>query len=251
MTGMLCLLSMQRTSLIPEPFTWSGDHVAIALLGGRALFTTRRGGVSEGPYASLNLGRWTDDDPAAVDENRRRLATTVGVPLDAVVQGRQVHQARVERNAPPGPEPNEADGQVTSRADVALLVLTADCLPIALIAPGAVGMLHAGWRGLKDGIVEEGVDAMRELGAQDIHAAIGPGAGPCCYEVGADVAGAFGRPAGPLDLKGIARERLAAAGVAEVHDVGLCTICTDPALFFSHRRDGGVTGRQAGVAWRS
>jgi purine-nucleoside/S-methyl-5'-thioadenosine phosphorylase / adenosine deaminase len=241
---------MQRTSIIPEPFTWSGDHVAIALPGGRVVFTTRQGGVSEGPYASLNLGRWTDDDPAAVKENRRRLAAAIGFPLDAVVQGRQVHRARVERNAPPGGEPQEADGQATTRDDVALLVLTADCLPIALVAREAVAMLHAGWRGLAEGIVEQGVAALRTLGAGEIRAAIGPGAGPCCYEVGADVAEAFGRTAGPLDLKAIARERLEAAGVVEVHDVDLCTICSDPSLFFSHRRDGGVTGRQAGVVWQ-
>jgi purine-nucleoside/S-methyl-5'-thioadenosine phosphorylase / adenosine deaminase len=236
---------------LPTPFAWSGDHVAIELPGGRVAFTTRRGGVSEGPYGSLNLGRWTDDDPAAVEENRRRLAATVGFPLEAVVQGRQVHRARVERNAEPGTEPNEADGQATTRDDVALLVLTADCLPIALVAQEGVAILHAGWRGLAAGILEEGVTAMRELGAGEIQAAIGPGAGPCCYEVGADVAGAFGRAAGPLDLKAIARERLEAAGVAAVHDVGLCTICSDPLWFFSHRRDGGVTGRQAGIAWRS
>lgn len=242
---------MQSTSHLPEPFAWSGDHVAIDLPGGRVLFTTRRGGVSQGAYASLNLGRWTDDDPTAVQENRERLAATIGVPPDAVVQGRQVHGARVERNTEPGGAPREADGQATTRADVALLVLTADCLPVALVAPEAVAMLHAGWRGLAAGVLEEGVAAMRELGAAGIRAAIGPGAGGCCYEVGADVAAAFGRAAGPLDLKEVARARLTAAGVPEVHDVGLCTICSDPALFFSHRRDGGTTGRQAGIAWRS
>jgi polyphenol oxidase len=84
-----------------------------------------------------------------------------------------------------------------------------------------------------------------------VRAAIGPGAGGCCYAVGADVASVFGVDAGLVDLKTIARERLRAAGVREIHDVGLCTICSDPELFFSHRRDGGVTGRQAGIAWRS
>jgi purine-nucleoside/S-methyl-5'-thioadenosine phosphorylase / adenosine deaminase len=233
------------------PFEPVGEHLGIALPGGRALFTTRRGGVSTGAYASLNLGRWTDDDPTAVQHNRERVAQTIGLPLDAVVQGRQVHQARVERNTPPNGQPQEADGQATTREDVALLVLTADCLPIALIGDSAVAMLHAGWRGLADGIVEEGVEALRELGATEIAAAIGPGAGGCCYEVGAEVARAFERPAGRLDLKAIAREELHAAGVAEVHDAGLCTLCSDPQLFFSHRRDGGRTGRQAGVVWRT
>ncbi len=237
---------------LPAPFEPVGDHVGIALPGGRALFTTRRGGVSTGAYASLNLGRWTDDDPDAVHHNRQTLATTLDLPLDAVVQGRQVHGTHVERNAQrPTAEPPEADGQATTQRDTALLVLTADCLPIALIGQHAVAMLHAGWRGLAGGIVAEGVKALRELGATEIKAAIGPGAGGCCYEVGADVAAAFERPQGRLDLKAIAREELQAAGVSAVHDAGLCTLCSDPELFFSHRRDGGVTGRQAGVAWRS
>ena len=235
------------------PFEPAGDHLAIALPGGRALFTTRRGGVSGGPYASLNLGRWTDDDPAAVTENRERVARQIGFPRDAVVQGRQVHGARVERRVTAEGALAEADGQATARDDVALLVLTADCLPVALIAPEAVAMLHAGWRGLAAGVLEEGTTALRELGATRIEAAIGPGAGGCCYEVGAEVQEAFGREPvrGPIDLKAIARERLGAAGLAAVHDAGLCTICTEPGLFFSHRRDGGVTGRQAGIAWRS
>jgi len=248
---------MRRVRL-PAPFEPIGDHIGVALAGGRVLFTTRRGGVSEGPYASLNLGRWTDDDPDAVRRNRTILAEQVGVPLGAVVQGRQVHGARVERRTErpaPGREPIESDGQATAAAGLAALVLTADCLPVALAVPGAVAMLHAGWRGLADGILEEGVEAVRVLGGATgpIEAAVGPGAGGCCYEVGPEVHEAFGREPvrAPIDLKAIARERLAAAGVETVHDAGLCTMCSDPALFFSHRRDGGVTGRQAGIAWRS
>jgi polyphenol oxidase len=237
---------------LPAPFEPVGDHIGIALPGGRALFTTRRGGVSEGAYASLNLGRWTDDDPDAVRANRERIADAIGLPLDALLQGRQVHGTRVERRTDADGALNEADGQATAARGLAALVLTADCLPIALIADDAVAMVHAGWRGLADGVVEEGVAAVRELGGDgEVRAAIGPGAGACCYEVGADVAAAFGVGAGPLDLKAIAAERLTAAGVAAVQDVGLCTICSDPALFFSHRRDGGITGRQAGIAWRS
>jgi YfiH family protein len=235
---------------LPAPFV-PGDHIGIALPGGRALFTTRRGGVSEGAYASLNLGRWTDDDSAAIEENRERLAAEIGVALDDVVQTRQVHGSRVERIATRPDHIEEADGQATRNRALALLVLTADCLPVALIATEAVAMLHAGWRGLAAGVLEEGVAAMRELGATEIQAAIGPGAGPCCYDVGEEVAGAFGQPAGPLDLKAAAAERLHRAGVAAVHDAGLCTICSDPSLFFSHRRDGGVTGRQGGVVWRT
>jgi polyphenol oxidase len=138
-------------------------------------------------------------------------------------------------------------------------VLTADCLPIAIASQGAVAMVHAGWRGLAAGVVSEGVAAVRALGTKErIEAAIGPGAGPCCYEVGEEVHQAFESSYGAtarhgrnLDLKAIARAQLRDAGVATVHDVGLCTICSDPSLFFSHRRDHGVTGRQAGIAWPS
>jgi copper oxidase (laccase) domain-containing protein len=116
-------------------------------------------------------------------------------------------------------------------------------------------MLHGGWRGLAAGIVEEGVRALRELaGEARIAAAIGPGAGPCCYEVGSEVHAAFADHAEAhrgrnLDLKAIARAELERAGVQTVHDVALCTICSDPSLFYSHRRDHGITGRQAGIAW--
>jgi polyphenol oxidase len=116
-------------------------------------------------------------------------------------------------------------------------------------------MLHAGWRGLATGVVAAGVAAFGD--EPPLAAAIGPGAGPCCYEAGEEVQVAFA-DLGPefwdgrnVDLKAIAITKLREAGVQEVHDAGLCTICGDPELFFSHRRDGGVTGRQAGVAWRS
>ncbi|HEV7771659.1 MAG TPA: polyphenol oxidase family protein [Conexibacter sp.] len=239
---------------LPAPFKPVGDHIGIVLPGGQALFTTRRGGVSEGAYASLNLGRWTDDAADAVQRNRQIVADVVGVPLDAVVQARQMHGSRVERRAAADGATEEADGQATAAEGLAALVLTADCLPVALIASGAVAMVHAGWRGLADGIVEEGVRAVQELaGGRAVRAAIGPAAGGCCYEVGAEVHAAFGHPAqqATIDLKAIAAERLTAAGVEQVHDVGICTMCSDPELFFSHRRDGGVTGRQAGIAWRS
>ena len=222
------------------------DHLRLDLPGGSVLFTTRRGGVSEGPYASLNLGLWTEDEPDRVRENRERVRHEAGAKR--LAQGRQVHGTRV---AVESDTVEEADGQVTARPGVAPMVLTADCLPVALVAPEAVGMLHAGWRGLAGGILGEGVAALRGLGAGRIAAAIGPGAGPCCYTVGDEVRRALRTTGATADLKAIARAQLTAAGVDEVHDVGLCTICSDPRLFFSHRRDQGVTGRQAGVAWRS
>jgi polyphenol oxidase len=221
-------------------FRAAGEHLAIDLPGGTALFTTRRGGVSEGPYTSLNLGLWTDDDAGRVRDNRERVRAAVGA--ERLAQGRQVHGTRVVVDAE-GIE--EADGQVTTAPGVAAMVLVADCLPVALAGPDRVAMLHAGWRGLAGGVLEAGVEA---TGA--VCAAIGPGIGPCCYEVGDDVRAVFGTSEPTLDLKAIARARLEAAGVRDIHDCGLCTSC-DAERFFSHRRDRGVTGRQAGLAWRS
>lgn len=244
---------------LPEPFTWSQDHIRVDLgAGAHALFTTRRGGTATGAYASLDLAIGDGGhDRAAVEQNYRRVADQLGVPRDHIVQGRQVHEAVVARVDGPGPVADGVDGHATAASGLALLVLTADCLPVALGAEGAVAMVHAGWRGLAAGILAEGVRAVRDLGGTGpITAAIGPGAGGCCYEVGDEVRDAFSDvPAAQagrnVDLKLIAAARLRAAGVEVVHDVGLCTMCSDPSLFFSHRRDGGVTGRQAGIAWRS
>jgi polyphenol oxidase len=243
------------------PFYAFGKHFAIDLDGARVVFTTRRGGYSTGPYESLNLGRLTDDRPEDVRRNRAALKEQLGVQLAYI---RQVHGTAVRRVVAPPVEPTDAvelpecDGQVTALPGVAPMVMTADCLPIAVAGPGAVAMLHAGWRGLAGGILAGGLAALRELGAEgSLQAAIGPGAGVCCYEVGEDVHAAFAeqdldiRHGRNLDLKAIAREQLRRAGAEVVHDVGLCTICGDPTLLFSHRRDGGITGRQAGVVWLS
>ena len=242
--------------MLPEPFYAAGVHVGIDLPGARALFTTRRGGYSSGPYASLNLGRWTDDSAEAVERNRAELAERLGVRF---AYGRQVHGARVRRVTGTQCEcavPEEADGQATASPGLAPTVLTADCLPIAIAAGGAVAMLHAGWRGLAAGVIAEGVRAVRELGAGgSLVAAIGPGAGPCCYEVSEEVHAEFARfgdgarRGRNLDLKRIARQQLRDAGVDAVYDPELCTICSDPSLYYSHRRDRGITGRQAGIAW--
>jgi len=243
---------------LPRPFYERGDHYGVDLAGARALFTTRRGGFSSGGYASLNLGRWTDDRRDAVERNRAALAEELGVRL---VYGRQVHGAdvrRVSAVAGDGDAPPEADGQATALEGIAPMVLTADCLPVAVAGEGAVAMLHAGWRGIAGGVLAEGVSALRELGAHGpLAAAIGPGAGPCCYEVGDEVQevfehrGLLARRGANLDLKALARAELTCAGVEVVHDIELCTICSDAALFYSHRRDGPRTGRQGGVAWLS
>ncbi|HEX4345888.1 MAG TPA: polyphenol oxidase family protein, partial [Solirubrobacteraceae bacterium] len=245
---------------LPAPFAWAGEHIAIAMPGGRALFTTRRGGVSQAPYDTLNLALPTTDDPAAVDANRDRLAALIGIPRARTLLATQVHGTHVRRvRELPHPETPvaEADGQATSLEGVAALVLTADCLPVALVAHGAVAIVHAGRRGLAGGILAEGVRALRELGAAGpVHAAIGPGAGPCCYETGPEVHAAFAsygpkaRRGDNADLKLVARRQLERAGVAEVHDVAICTLCAPPGLLFSYRRDGATTGRQAGVVWR-
>ena len=228
------------------------------LPGARAAFTTRLGGVSEGDFASLNLGILTDDDQSAVLENRRRLAAALGVEPGAVAIGRQVHRAELAvHTGPQSPSPYaepghpipEVDGHVTAEPGLATLVLVADCLPVALAGPGGVAMLHCGWRGLAAGILAAGVEA---VAATD--AAIGPGIGRCCYEVGDEVLGAFaglgeGVATGRmLDLPEVALRLLGEAGVERVQTAGICTSCEEE-LFFSHRRDEGRTGRQAGVAW--
>jgi hypothetical protein len=224
----------------------------------RAAFSTRIGGVSEGAHESLNLGYMTDDDSERVIENRRRLAKALGLDPKNVVIGRQVHEAEVavhlepQRPSPfdsPGAPPAQVDGQVAIEAGLAPLVFTADCLPVALAGPGGVAMLHCGWRGLVAGIVARGAET---IAATD--AAIGPGIGPCCYEVGEDVLRAFAAvgidASGPnLDLTEVTRRLLAAAGVERVEAAAeLCTSCEEER-FFSHRRDAGRTGRQAGLVW--
>ena len=220
--------------------------IAVELPGAEVCFTTREGGVSQGAYASLNLGLWTDDDPAAVRENRRRVAAHAGAELQ---QGHQVHGADVVVD-PEGVV--DADGQVATRPGAAPIVLVADCLPIALSGPRGVAMLHAGWRGLAAGIVGAGVAA---LGGEVDGAAVGPGAGACCYEAGEEVHAAFAhlgravRRGDNADLRAVSRLQLAAAGVRAIEDVDVCTMCDE--RFYSHRRDGGVTGRQAGVVWRA
>ena len=250
------------TATLPElraPFHWEGEQIAADLPGSRALFTTRRGGVSDGPFASLNLGRMTADDPAAVDENRARVAAATGCPRERFLFGRQVHGAVVRRATetlgPDRPVSGE-DGQATALAGHPALVFVADCTPVLVAAQGAVAALHIGWRPAAAGIVGEGVAALRELGAGGpVTALIGPGARACCYEVGEEVHAAFAgydarRGERNLDVPAVIRAQLARAGVAEVHDIGLCTMCWF-GLFFSHRREGGVTGRQAGIVWRA
>jgi hypothetical protein len=240
---------------LPAPFRAAGDHLAVDLESAHALFTTRRSGASTGPYATFNMGTTFGPQPADVVANRRSLEDGLGV---ALAWGHQVHGTRVMVARARPERPEQADGQATAVRGVAATVMVADCLPVAVTGDGAVVMLHAGWRGLAAGIIGAGVAGLRALGAQGpLRAAIGPGAGPCCYEVGEEVRAAFSdhgpavRHGGNIDLKAIAARELEHAGVEHVHDIGLCTICSGPSLFFSHRREHGVTGRQAGLAWLS
>ena len=235
--------------------------IKVDLPGGRVIFSTRAGGVSDGPYEALNLGIMTEDDPGRVAENRRRLVRFVDLEPERVAMGVQVHGTELlDWTEPPGPgfdapeareELPRVDGHATSVPRLGLLVLGADCLPVALAGSGRVAMLHCGWRGLAGGIVERALATFDEPPA----AAIGPGIGRCCFEVGPEVLAEFadldGVAAGRmLDLKSVVRRKLAAKGVEHVDDVDLCTSCR-PDLFFSHRRDDGVTGRQGGLVWRT
>lgn len=223
-------------------------------------FSTRVGGVSEGPYESLNLGIFTGDDPMRVVENRRRLAGRAGIDPERARMAWQQHGAAVRKASPegiltPGTQHEPCDGWWSDERGQGMMLVTADCLPVAIARQNgerpALAVLHVGWRGLLEGIVENGVAA---LGGGELAAAIGPGIGPCCYEVGSDVAEpyetAFGAEVitdGRLDLWRATQLALLRAGVAEVERTDLCTYC-HPELFFSHRRDRGTTGRQGVIA---
>ena len=223
--------------------------------GYEVVFTTRLGGVSDGPYASLNLGRKSGDDVAHVDENRRIACESIGADVAKLALNYQVHSARVVKAAA-GARGAHGDGLWTGDPDLPILAMSADCLPIALArtnggAP-AVAVLHAGWRGLLEGIAASGVEA---LGGVGLAAAIGPAIGPCCYEVGEEVAAPYRERVGNdvvhngrLDLWTSAERALRAAGVQHVQRFDRCTAC-EPETFFSHRRDGGNTGRQGVIAY--
>jgi YfiH family protein len=232
--------------------------------GGRALFTTRADG---------NLSTGSGDLHEQGIARREQLCKRLNLPW--LCSSRQVHGSVVhvlERISAVGGEalPIDADGHATTLAGVGVMAMAADCLPVALGCHGAVAMLHAGWRGLSAGVLEQGLRTLRTLAGSEapILAVIGPSAGVCCYEVGPEVHDALAH--GPemhdalahaqacahthargrhLDLRGIARERLLAAGAHEVRDLDACTICD--RRFFSHRREGPHAGRQAGIAWLS
>ena len=223
----------------------------------RAAFSTRLGGVSQEPYDALNVAIMTGDEREDVRENRLRLAAALGREPDGVVMGRQVHGAELREHAERQEprvyadvvkSPDEVDAHATADPGLTPLVMVADCLPVALDGPGGVAMAHCGWRGLAAGVVARAATAVDAEAA-----AVGPGIGPCCYEVGDEVLAEFADLDGVadgrmLDLSAVARALLERAGVEATEISGLCTKC-NPDLFYSHRRDGGRTGRQAGLVW--
>lgn len=224
----------------------------------RALVTTRTGGVSVGPYASLNLGIAVNDDPKAVAENRARVRAHLPEEPRWL---KQVHGATVVAGESVSALV-EADASVTRTPGVVCVIQMADCMPVLLATRdgSVIGIAHAGWRGLAGGVVERTIEAMRADPAAMI-AWLGPAIGPDTFEVGEEVRAAFvaADPAAvdafrPLDtgkwladLFTLARQRLARAGLTAVHGGGLCTV-SDPTRFFSHRRDR-LTGRMGAFLW--
>jgi polyphenol oxidase len=235
------------------------------------LMSTRRGGVSRSPFDSLNLrpaGLRGDavDEPAAIHENQRRFAGWLEGAQPVYLD--QVHGARVVRLTTADLAPNrlfhEADASVTTEHGVACTVLVADCLPVLLSAPEGRGVAaaHAGWRGLAGGVVDAALGVLCEAAncaPDEVSAWLGACIGPDAFEVGADVREAFGpdaeacfRPGAArgkwwADLPALARRRLRRAGVSRISGGTWCT-ASDPALFFSFRRDR-LTGRHAAAIW--
>jgi hypothetical protein len=249
---------------------WAAPRAALPGVG--ALMSTRAGGVSQGPLASLNLGRSVGDDPQAVAENRRRFIATLGGARPVwlhQVHGR--HVLHIDASTPENPaEP--ADAAITLERGIACVIGAADCMPVLLATRDgrAVGAAHAGWRGLAAGVIESAVAALTEAAAvpaRELLAWLGPCIGPEHFEVGADVLEAFGVQARPLDqphfrwapradgaarwradLQGLGRERLARCGVAAISADPACTYA-DASRFFSFRRDR-AGGRMAAAVWR-
>ncbi len=250
----LPMASLTYDSTAPVP-CWTVETAEAVLA-----FSTRLGGVSSAPYDSLNVGRSTGDHSEAVTENRRRLLAHLGLDPECLATAGQTHGVRVTRVEGPGLEP-DCDALVTTVPGLAVAVTAADCLPIGLVARGAVGVAHSGWRGTAAGIPRATLDAVcaaAGVGPQQVHCHLGPSIRPCCYRVGDDVAEAFPHVARVridgvwhVDLATAARVQLIRAGAVPEHitDVAECTACHGDR-YFSHRRDAGTTGRLWAVAAR-
>lgn len=229
--------------------------------GVRAVATTRAGGLSSGPWAGLNLGDHVGDHPATVAANRALLTQALALPATPYWL-RQVHGTRIVPAEAAGPYP-EADGCITHAVGQVCVILTADCLPVLLCdtAGRHVAAVHAGWRGLAAGILEQAVTQLHAAGAGELLAWLGPAISGPAYEIGPEVRDAFlathpaahsaftpGRPGHwHLDLYTAARQRLTAVGLTAIHGGTHCTL-REPENFYSHRRDR-TTGRQATLIW--
>jgi hypothetical protein len=219
-------------------------------------FSTRRGGVSEPPFDTLNLGRSSLDRPERVAENRQRFLTATGLAAAPLATAGQVHGRRVSRVRAAGHH-DDCDALVTTERRMALAVTTADCMSLLYAAPGAVAAAHSGWRGTADGMPAAALEAVCEAAgvpARDVTVHLGPCIRGCCYEVGPEVAARFPAEALrtaagriTLDLPTAARLQLLSKGVTHIHDTGACTAC-EPAWYFSHRRDHGSCGRHWAIA---
>lgn len=214
--------------------------------GARVWFFTRRGGVSAPPYDSLNVSTAVGDAPEAVAENRARIRAAMGARDSAWL--RQVAGDAVLRVDVPG-FAGEGDALVTDREGFSLVVAVADCVPVALVGGGVVGMVHSGWRGTLSGIARKAAAKVGEEDRASVRAYIGPCIRGCCYEVSEELAEGFAGRFGPrvvsgrmLSMPDAIRADLKECGVGEVHDLGLCTGCR-PDLFYSHRKQKPKTGR--------
>lgn len=257
---------------------WEFDR---AVKGTRVYFSTRYGGVSEPPYKSLNLGFHVGDDPTRVSRNRELLTGPFGFAPERLTSPRQRHTAVVkelarERDAGSGADGEESpsnpfdpcDGLVTSLTRQPLLLHFADCVPIVITAVSGrqplLAVLHAGRVGLMEGVIASGIKRLRGMkaaaaGIDRFAVAIGPSVGPCCYEVHEATAGEFAARFGGdtvagnrLDLREAARRDLERAGIGgeSVFTLDHCTCCEENEyVYYSYRRDGGVTGRQGALAW--
>lgn len=270
----------------------SDDDLPLVHFPGLAAFpglvhavSTRRGGVSDGPFASLNLGWTVGDERENVEANYRRLAASLGLPREHLTTTWQVHGNIIVRvgAADRGSMIAKADGIITDQPDLPLTQRYADCTPVLVYDPQrhAIGLVHAGWRGAVAGVTSALVQAMAQAFDSDparLVAVVGPAIGPCCYEVGPEVVAAVqgaladsaglliwpgdragGRPAPAarsaeaphndrphFDLWQANRRQLAQAGVQQIEVAGVCTRCRRDT-YFSHRGDGGRTGRFAAV----
>jgi YfiH family protein len=221
-------------------------------------FSTRLGGISAPPFDTLNLGRSTTDRPANVAENRRRFLVAAALDPDRLVTAGQVHGARIVEVTQPG-HVMECDALLTRVPGLTLAVTIADCMPLLYVAPGAIAVVHAGWRGTAGdlpAIVLRALCAAADCGPDRVDVSLGPCIRACCYQVGTEVARRFPsdalRPDGDrwrLELPRVAARQLGEAGLpaGNFQDVGACTMC-EPHFYFSHRRDGSPSGRHWAVA---